>query len=303
VISCALGALASSSAVAAKKVAVMPLGSAVLLPSVRDALDADLRAAVAGVPDVRVQDAEETQAHITEAGESGLDLVHCPPSREDCALRVGVLADVDYVVTFVVEEAGDRLLLRGGWVSTDGKERRHIAGELYAKDKDPLGQKLRALVTRVVTGAGEPSDLPFALSVEPVESRILVDGAPRSLARDRLWLLPGPHVLHIEAPERAPLERMIQVSPDGEGNELTLALAEADTPIPFYVGVGVAATGGLLALGGATVYSVDELLLENGQVSFKDRPIALFSGYAAAGATVTGLLFIGGGAVVAAVNR
>ncbi len=283
-------------------VAVMPLGTAVLLPSVRDALDADLRAAVAAQPGLVVQPADETQAHIQEAGQNGLDLVHCPPSREDCALRVGVLADVDYVVTFAVEEVGDRLLLRGGWLATDGTEKRFVAGELYAKDKDPMELRLRALVASVVTGKGEPSDLPYALSVEPSESLIYVDGAPRSLSQHYLWLPPGEHVLRIEAPQRAPQERIIKVSPDGVDNELVLALAEADTPVPFYVGLGVASAGGLLAMGAAAVAVVEEYNLEQGRVPFAQRDGALFTGRVSVGVVAAGALMLGGGAVVAVVG-
>src|SRR6185503_12578895 len=112
---------------------------------------ADLHAVVVdALPQFEVQPTDETRDHIDEAARAGLDLKHCPPFREDCALRIGIVGDADYVVTFVVEDVGDRLLLRGGWMSTDGKNKRHVAGELT--DKDPTGKKLRALVRRIVTG-------------------------------------------------------------------------------------------------------------------------------------------------------
>jgi hypothetical protein len=289
-----LVALAGAGPARATSVAVMPLGSA-LLPSVKDALENDLRAALLA-EGLRVQSAEVTHAHFTEATASGLDLSRCPPTRDDCALQIGVLADVDFVVTFVVEDVGERMLLRGGWLAVDGKEARHIAGELVLPQNDG-GRSVKALVARLVTGKGPPSKLPYQLTVEPAESGIRVDGAPMLLPSDHtLWLLPGEHVLHIEAPTRAPLERRITVNPDGEGNQLVLALSDAEANVGLYVGLTVAGVGGLLTLTAGTVAAVTEAQLHQGQIKSIDRTQWVDVGQVSVGASVAGVLMLAGGA-------
>jgi hypothetical protein len=283
----------------AERVAVMPLGSAVLLPSVRDSLDGDLRAAVGALDGIQVQAATETQAHIQEAADNGLDLTTCPASRDDCALRVGLLADVDSVVTFAVEEAGDRLVLRGSFLAVDGSKKRRIAGELIAPQRDN-GVSLKSFVARLLTGTGAVQNLPFRLSVEPAGSDVRVDGAAAALSHGGLlWLAPGDHALHIEAPGRAPIERTIAVHPDGDDNELVLALSEADTPVPFYVGVATAGVGGLLALGAGAVAVFTEVQLEQGQVTFTQRQFALNGGKTSVFVAAGGVALLGAGVVAA----
>ncbi|HEY4222421.1 MAG TPA: hypothetical protein VGO62_13795 [Myxococcota bacterium] len=280
---------------------MMPLGSAVLLPSVRDTLDVDLRAALTQLDGVLLQPADETQAHITEAGENGLDLTHCPQTRDDCALQIAVLADVDYVVTFAVEEAGDGMLLRGGFLAVDGSAKRHIAGELTSPQVDN-GVSLRAFVTRLVKGEGKAQKLPFLLTVEPAGSVINVDGVPTTVPKDNLvWLLPGDHALHIEAPHRAPVERTINVHPDGENNELVLALNVADTPVAFYAGVSVATLGGLLTVAAGSAAVVSDALLENGLIAHTDRGTALFIGRTSLGVAGAGVALLGFGTAAAAI--
>jgi hypothetical protein len=277
----------------------MPLGSAVLLPSVRDSLDGDLRASVGALDGIQVETAAETQAHIQEAADNGLDLTTCPASRDDCALRVGVLADVDSVVTFAVEEAGDRLVLRGSYLSVDGTKKRRIAGELIAPQRDN-GVSLKSFVARLVTGTGAVQNLPFRLSVEPAGSDVRVDGAPAALSHGGLlWLAPGDHALHIEAPGRAPVERTIAVHQDGDDNDLVLALSEAETPVPFYVGVATAGVGGLLALGAGAVAVFLELQLEQGQVAHAQRDVAVNGGRASVYVAGGGVALLAVGAVAA----
>src|SRR6185437_3294604 len=96
-----------------------------------------------------------------------------------------------------------------------------------------------------------------------------------------------------EAPGRAPVERTIAVHPDGDDNELVLALSEADTPVFFYVGVATAGVGGLLALGAGAVAGFLEFQLEQGQISHAARDPAVGGGKVAVGVAAGGVALLG----------
>lgn len=251
---------------AATRAAMMPLQAEALLPSARDALERDVRAALAA-RGVVVQPAEETRAHIEEGARSGLD---CPLTLEDCAVRVGLIADVDVVVTAAVEVIEERTLLRAAWLDVRGRSPRRIAGALVLPSLDG-GASLRNLVGLLVDGQGQPAPVPVHVEVDPPTSALAIDG--RSAAAGLVWLRPGAHVVRAEAPGRISLERTVEVTAAGDDDPILLALQplpiEEPFPVGLAAGIGVGITGTVVgALAGAVA-----LVIENdlAQVMPKDE--------------------------------
>jgi hypothetical protein len=247
----AVALLAAGGGRAGVRAAVMPLAAEALLPSTREALERDLRAAIRS-HDVEVQPASETRGHIEEGARSGLD---CALTRDECAVRVGLIADVDVVVTAAVEVVAERTVLRAGWLDVHGKAPRRIAGALVLPAVDG-GASLKNLVRLLVEGAGEPVLVPVRTDVAPPTSALSLDG--RSAGAGVLWLLPGHHLLRAEAPDRTPLERDLEVRQEGIDEPVLVALPPlpVDDPLPVTLaaGLGVGISGAVIGgVAGAVV--------------------------------------------------
>jgi hypothetical protein len=280
-------------------VAVLPVVAEGLLPSARDALDEDIRASVASF-DVTLQSAAQTRAHIDEASTTGLD---CRLTDDACALRVGLIADVDAVLVSTVELIGDRMLLRGAWLVVDGELRRHIAGEIKMPALDG-GRMLRTALGRLVTGTGAPTPLPVSVTLEPASARLVVDGEP--MAGPMLWLVPGARHVRVEAAGHEALERIVVIAADGSQGPLAFALAPAarveEAPTLLYVGGSLASVGALLAVGGLVATLVVESDLQRGQVPHDRRADVQRGGAFALLVVLIGTTLAAGGVVTATVG-
>ena len=89
--------------------ALLPLDAPDLLPNVRDELDDDVRAGLTRLG-VDVQAREVTLRSVRDAAGAGLD---CTLTSADCAIRVGLVAEVQAVVTVSITSVADRLVLHG----------------------------------------------------------------------------------------------------------------------------------------------------------------------------------------------
>lgn len=278
------------------EVAALPVVAEGLLPSARDALDADIRAAVESFG-VTLQPAAETRAHLDEGSVTGLD---CRLTEDACALRVGLIADVDAVLVTTVELIGDRMLLRGAWLVVDGERRRHIAGEIKMPALDG-GHMLRAALGRLVTGKGEPTPLPVDVTLEPATARLTVD--EQDMSGPRLWLVPGAHEVRVFAEGHEPIKRTVVIAEDGSQGPLAFALAPAarveEAPTLLYVGASIASVGAILAMGGVAVVGVVEADLQGGKVANDRRADAQAGGVVALACVVIGTTLAAGGAAAA----
>lgn len=257
-VACALlvAAVVASPTLASPRAAMMPLQAEALLPSARDALERDLREALAR-HGIAVQPGDETRAHIEEGARSGLD---CPLTLEDCAVRVGLIADVDVVIIASVELIEERTLLKAAWLDVQGQRPRRIVGALVLPGLDG-GASLENLVGLLVDEKGKPVPVPLRLEVDPPQSALSIDG--RSAAAGVVWLLPGRHVVRAEAAGRTPLERTLEVTSAGTDEPVLLALqllpVEEPFPVALAAGVGLGLSGALVG----TLAGAAALVIEN----------------------------------------
>lgn len=299
---------------ASADVAVLPISAPGLLPSASQTLEQDLRDAVASFG-VTVQPAAETQSHLAEGAKAGLD---CRLTDEACALRVGLIADVDVVLVTSVELIGDRMLLRGAWLGVESGTRRHIAGEIKMPALDG-GRLLRATVGRIVTGKGEATPLPVEVSVAPGNARVLIDGEPHVVragangangtigGNSVVWLVPGDHQIVVEADGHETVERNVTIAPDGSQGVLAFALPQAarveEASTFVYVGAAVATVGAVLAVAGGAGATYVESELQEGKISDERRGDSVLLGQVSLGGVVLGVLMAAGGAALALVEQ
>jgi hypothetical protein len=276
---------------AAERAAVMPLSAEALLPSAREGLEADLRAAITSLG-VELQDAERTKVHVDSAMKSGLD---CSLARDDCAVRVGLVAGVDVVVTASVEVVGERTLFRAAWLPVQGKPARRVAGAFTLPALDG-GKSLGNLVKLLVTGKGQPAPVPVRIDVDPVTASLAVDG--KSAASGISWLLPGPHALHAEAAGRVAVDKRLVVSSEGDDEPVILVLPPIPTeepfPATFAAGVGLGVTGAALAVASGAAIAFIENDLSNVKRIEDREPEKLLGQAAIAGAAIGGALAVSG---------
>jgi hypothetical protein len=294
---------------ASADVAVLPISAPGLLPSASQSLEQDLRDAVASFG-VTVQPAAETQAHLSEGAKAGLD---CRLTDEACALRVGLIADVEVVLVTSVELIGDRMLLRGAWLGVADDTRRRVAGEIKMPALDG-GRLLRATVGRIVTGKGDATPLPVELSVDPVDARVQIDGEPQLLPKGTaagpagvIWLVPGEHSVRVEADGHETVERSVTIAPDGSQGALAFALptaARVEEASSFvYVGAAMATVGAVLAVAGGAGATFVESELQEGKISDERRGDSLLLGQVSLGSVALGVLMAAGGAALALVEQ
>lgn len=245
---------------------MIPLVAESLLPSARDALDREMRAAFAAAG-VEIQPSEETRAHIEEGVRSGLD---CRLTVDECAIRVGLIADVDVVITATIDVIEERSVLRAAWLPVRVRDPRRITAAMVLPTLDG-GSSVRSLALLLARGEGKPALVPVRLELEPASSALAVDG--RSAGAGVLWLLPGRHKLDVEAPGYVATTRALDVPQAGLEEPVVVALApvagEESFPLALAAGIGVGITG--LVVGG--VGSGAALFLEQdlGQVMSIDE--------------------------------
>jgi hypothetical protein len=282
--------LTVASAAHAERAAVLPLEAKGVLSGATEQLDSELRKAI-GALGVDLQDVERTRRHISEATAAGLG-EECALMTDACAVRVGLLAEVDVVVTAFVEVIDDRMVMRAARHTVNGKASTKAAGVIALPAVDG-GKKIDAIVRRLFRGRGETTPLPFTLTVAPPEAQIELDGAHGTPGT--LWLAPGPHTLRVKADGYVPLEQAFEVRPTGEGNALSLSLDPEPSQTTLYVGASAAGIGGILVAAGGLTAGGTEAALATGIVNHAQRPVVQAVG-------ITGLIVAGVGLAVAAVG-
>jgi hypothetical protein len=242
----------------AERVALLPLEGEGLLTKTRSDLDDELRAALAK-RGLDVQPRATTEAMVAEAQGAGLG--NCPLTDDVCVRRVGQIAEVETVFRATIELVDERMVLRVSRLAVQSEAMaQKTAGEIKLPALDD-GKSLRAVLTRALTGKGQPTVLPFSLEVQPPDAALLLDG--KRVVPGTLWLEPGSHVLEASAVGFAALERELVVREDGEKNQETVALTplKVEVPVMRYVGLGLLGIGGLaLVAGGVTTALVETSL-------------------------------------------
>ncbi|MCC7072337.1 MAG: hypothetical protein IT383_13495 [Deltaproteobacteria bacterium] len=287
-------AVLPASGARAERAAVLELQAPGLLPGAQRDLDAAVRESVAALG-YQVQPLEQTRAAIEDAMSAGLQ---CVFARDECALKVGLIAEVQAVVTTSVEIIDDRMVLRGLFVQTEGtkQERRRAAGVVVLPAADG-GASLRAFVLRLVTGRGPPSPLPVRVVVEPVDASITLDGKPEQPGVR--WLLPGDHALAATAPGYTAGSLRFHVERDLSDEPVTLRLEAQPARTLTWVGWTAAGVGSLMTLGGGVGAGVTEVMLNNGLVAHDNREAVVTLGLVGLGTAAAGLVVVGVGVAVA----
>lgn len=278
----------------AERAAVLELQAPGLLPGAQRDLDAAVRESVASLG-YQVQPLEQTRAAIEDAMSAGLQ---CVFARDECALKVGLIAEVQAVVTTSVEIIDDRMVLRGLFVQTEGtkQERRRAAGVIVLPAADG-GASVRAFVERLIKDRGRPTPLPVRVVVEPVDATITLDERPeRAGVR---WLLPGDHALAASAPGFTPGSLRIHVDRDVSDEPVTLRLEPHPARTLTWVGWTAAGVGSLMTLGGGLGAGVTEVMLNNGLVAHDNRDAVVTLGLVGLGTAAAGLVVVGVGVAVA----
>jgi hypothetical protein len=268
----------------------LPLEAKALLPGATAELDAAAREAVAALG-FHVQDRQVTLSTIQDAVDAGLD---CSTLTDACVQRVGTAAEVDVVVTGAVEVVDGKMVLRVGVrpIGAGTTAARVRAGVVVLSNADG-GASISQVVRRALTGSGAPTPLPAHVTVDPPSATLLVDGAPPPAGA--LWLTPGAHQVEAQAEGYLPASERLLVEESGAPATLAVRLSEEPSPVLLYTGLGLLATGGLLALGGGGYAGVVEARLALHQVRHDQRDGEQAGGIAA-------LLVAGAGAAIAAIG-
>jgi hypothetical protein len=234
---------------------------------------------------VDVQPQELTDQQLADLQRSG---VVCDLSSDDCALRIGLAAGVDVVLSQTVSIAGSRLLLKASAVSTTNNVKpRHVYGELALGDD---GKSVASAVMRAVGKTAPPTPVPVAVTITPANTLVVVDDHAAGVEDGRLWLTPGAHHVVLRAPAHKPLDVKLQVG-DAALDSATWALPDASSsatastdasssalaspadggaPIAFTPGLVLAGAGGATALIAGSVAVASEASL-SGFMSPTDR--------------------------------
>ena len=243
--------------------ALLPLDAPELLPNVRDALDDDVRAGLQALG-VDVQAREVTLRSVRDAAGAGLD---CTLTSADCAIRVGLVAEVQAVVTVSIASVADRLVLRGALLDVNQVVApRRVAAVVVLPGIDG-GKSLAHVLARLVTGTGDAGPLPVRVDVAPPGAALTVDGAPAHVGL--LWVTPGLHDVTLAHDGYMPFAGALPVREDEPVNTWTLRLEEApqrEPPTRLYVGLGLSGAGVLLAGAGAATAAVVEVSLDDAVV-------------------------------------
>ncbi|MBI1948824.1 MAG: hypothetical protein HYS27_24270 [Deltaproteobacteria bacterium] len=278
----------------AERAAVLELQAPGLLPGAQHDLDAAVRESMAGLG-YQVQPLEQTRAAIEDAMSAGLQ---CVFAKDECALKVGLVAEVQVVVTTSVETIDDKMVLRGLFLQTEGKkqERRRAAAAIVLPSSDG-GASVRAFVERLVTGRGAPTPLPVRVVVEPVDAAVKLDGKPTTTGVR--WLAPGDHVLDAAAAGYTPGTLTFHVERDLVTDPVTLRLEAEPAKTLTWVGWTAAGVGSLMMVGGGLGAGVTELMLRTGSVAHDNRDAVVTLGLVGLGTAAAGLVVVGAGVAVA----
>jgi hypothetical protein len=242
------------------------------LPPVLESVDREARRALAGAG-VEVQSLEVTRRHLADLSGSGLA---CELSTDDCAVRIGLAADVDVVIVLTVDILDGRMVLRAKALETgDGAGARRVAGELSPPDRD-RGQSVASVVLRAVGRQAAPTPVPVGVALAPPEAALVVDDSPTAVVDGRAWLVPGAHRATVTAPGYEELSTEVTVPGDGLG-ELRFQLERLrpdeeraperalagpdDPPAALPVGMVVAGVGAAVAVAAGISAGISEVIL------------------------------------------
>lgn len=278
----------------ASRAAVLEVQAPGLLPGAQKDLDAAVRESL-GALGYQVQPIEQTRAAIDDAQRAGLE---CVFAKDDCALKVGLVADVQAVVTTTVEIIDDKMVMRGLYLVTDAarSERRRAAAVIVMPAADG-GASVRAFVERLVKDHGKATPLPVRLVVEPVEGSVLLDGKPGVTGVQ--WLVPGSHTVAASAPGYLPGSLTFTVARDLVVEPITLRLEPEPSKTMTWVGWTAAGVGSLLAVGGAAGAAITEGMLQGGYVANNNRDSVVTLGVVGLVTAGAGLAVVGVGVAVA----
>lgn len=278
----------------AERAAVLDLQAPVLLPGAQKDLDAAVRESVHALG-YEVQPLEQTRAAIEDAQRAGLE---CVFARDDCALKVGLVADVQAVVTTSVEIVDDKMIMRGLFLLTEAakSERRRAAAVIVLPTADG-GASVRGFVERLVKGRGNPTALPVRLVVEPLEAGVTLDDKPATAGVQ--WLVPGLHVVAASAPGFLTGTMTFPVGRDLATEPVTLRLEAEPAKTLTWVGWTAAGVGSLLTVGGAAGAAVTEAMLRGGVVANTNRDAVVTLGLVGLVTAGAGIAVVGVGVAVA----
>ena len=192
-------------------------------------VDRALRDGLAGVRGVVVQPSARTAEHFAEARRIGLG---CNLEDVECAVKVGVLADVQQVLLVVPSlddgvYAVSLLLADVGTATVLGRLRRHAPA---------TGDQLERAMAASVGVLLEPKKNAGTLTVDVDRpgARVFVDGVDRGVApivAPVAGLAPGEHVLTVELDGFAPERRTVLVEPDAP-SVVAVVLERVDDDLP-----------------------------------------------------------------------
>lgn len=286
--------VATATPAAAERAAVLELQAPGLLPGAQRDLDGAVRESVTALG-YEVQSLEQTRAAIEDAQRAGLE---CSFARDDCALKVGLVADVQAVVTTSVETIDDKMVLRGLFLTTEGarSERRRAAAVVVLPSADG-GASVRAFMERLIKDRGKPTPLPVRVVVEPVDAVVTLDGRP--VGAGVLWLSPGEHQLAASAPGHLPGILPFTVGRDVVDEPVTLRLEAEPAKTLTWVGWTAAGVGTLLTVGGAAGATITELMLQDGVVAQSNRNDVVTLGVVGLATAGVGVAVVGVGVALA----
>lgn len=278
----------------AGRAAVLELQAPGLLPGAQRDLDEAIRASVAELG-YEVQPLEQTRAAIADAQRAGLE---CVFAKDDCALKVGLVADVQAVVTTTVEIVDDKMVMRGLYLVTEGarSERRRVAAIIVLPAADG-GTSVKRFVARLVTERGAPTPLPVRVVVEPVDATITLDG--KAALAGVQWLVPGEHKVAARAEGYVPGDMGFSVGGDLSGEPVTLRLEPERAKTMTWVGWTAAGVGTLLTVGGAAGAAITEGMLQGGVVAHTNRDSVAALGLVGLVTASVGVAVVGVGVAVA----
>src|SRR4051812_35737072 len=213
-------AAALASPAHAETFAILPARGDAFSPVLADVDRAARKALAQSGLDLQPQ--ELTDQQLADLQRSG---VVCDITSDDCALRIGLAAGVDVVVSQTISIAGSHLLMKASAVSAAGGKPRHVYGELSLGDD---GKSVASAVMRAVGKTGAPTPVPLGVTVTPANALVLVDKHATSVEDGRLWLLPGKHHVELRAPEHKPLDVDVVVS-DATLDTVTWALPSSSS--------------------------------------------------------------------------
>lgn len=289
-----VGGLAAAAPATAERAAVLELQAPGLLPGAQRDLDSAVRESVAALG-FEVQSIEQTRAAIEDAQRAGLE---CSFASDDCALKVGLVADVQAVVTTSVESIDDKMVLRGLFLPTEGaKSQRRRAAAVVVLPSADGGASVRAFMERLVKDRGKATPLPVRVVVEPVNAAVALDGKP--VGAGVLWLVPGEHVLAASAPGHLSGTLPFTVGRDVASEPVTLRLDAEPAKTLTWVGWTAAGVGTLLTVGGAAGATITELMLQDGVVANSNRNDVVTLGVVGLATAGVGMAVVGVGVAVA----